>query len=114
MANKSLAERITRWDSRPVKIKQSFIRLGFELQMISESATMLHYIRIHPDAKVGLRHVREGESSRVFIVLDSHDVMDHVFYGDNGRAIIQFAHQSLVEGGYLTPQSNVEEKWGLQ
>jgi hypothetical protein len=105
---------IRQWD-KPVKIVQSYVRLGFELQKLSESLTLAHYMTVHPSAKVSLRHVREGDSVRIFITLDSRDYAGHVYYGDVASDIIRFAHTKLLEGGYLQDaQAEVEEKWAEQ
>jgi hypothetical protein len=79
--------------------KPDSIRLGFELQKISESATWAHYVRLHPHARVGFCY--HNDTLLLTLLNPGLGHLGIVKYASNAAQLIEVAHLALFEMGEI-------------
>jgi hypothetical protein len=78
----------------------SFYKLGNDLQRLSESVTWAHYLKFHPQAKVGFHHAKNGV---LFLTLTDRALGHHgvIKYAKNATELLEVAHLALWEQGEI-------------
>jgi hypothetical protein len=78
----------------------SSYKLGRDLQRLSESSTWAHYLKLHPDVKIGFAHRPDG---RILLTVTNAVLGHHgvIRYADNAQELIEVAHDALFREGEI-------------
>ncbi len=78
----------------------SSLQLGRDLQRISQSLTFQHFLKLHPQMKVGFAHDHDG---RVLFTLKDAALGNKgvIRYADTAQQLIEVAHDVLLRAGEI-------------
>lgn len=81
-------------------MNRSSIALGYDLQRLSDSATWAHYVRLHPQTKIGFLHTSNGQ---FYLTLTDRALGHHgvLRYADNVTELLEVAHDALFREGEI-------------
>jgi hypothetical protein len=77
-----------------------FYKLGYDLARLSDSLTWAHYVRLHPQTKIGFLHAGDG---RLYLTLTDR-ALGHrgvLRYADNVTQLLEVAHDALFREGEI-------------
>jgi hypothetical protein len=77
-----------------------FYKLGSDLARLSDSETWAHYVRLHPQTKIGFLHAASGQ---LYLMLTDRALGHNgvLRYADNVTELLEVAHDALFREGEI-------------